>query len=63
MGRLQDKSSNVRKASVQLLTTLLESNPFAAKLGTMELEIKMKEEELKLKEMSPEEVERRSTKT
>ena len=30
--RLQDKSSNVRKAAVQLLTTLLESNPFAAKL-------------------------------
>ena len=55
VGRLQDKSSNVRKASVQLLTTLLESNPFAAKLGTMELEIKLKEEELKLKEMSPEE--------
>ena len=57
VGRLQDKSSNVRKAAVQLLTTLLESNPFAAKLGTMELEIKLKEEEEKLKEMSPEEVE------
>ena len=55
VGRLQDKSSNVRKAAVQLLTTLLESNPFAAKLGTMELEIKLKEEEAKLKEMSPEE--------
>ena len=55
VGRLQDKSSNVRKAAVQLLTTLLESNPFAAKLGTMELEIKLKEEETKLKEMSPEE--------
>ena len=57
VGRLQDKSSNVRKAAVQLLTTLLESNPFAAKLGTMELEIKLKEEETKLKEMSPEEAE------
>ena len=57
VGRLRDKSSNVRKAAVQLLTTLLESNPFAAKLGTMELEIKLKEEETKLKEMSPEEVE------
>ena len=57
VGRLQDKSSNVRKAAVQLLTTLLESNPFAAKLGTMELEIKLKEEEVKLKEMSPEEAE------
>ena len=57
VGRLQDKSSNVRKAAVQLLTTLLESNPFAAKLGTSELEMKLKEEEAKLKEMSPEEVE------
>jgi len=55
-GRLQDKSSNVRKASVQLLTTLLESNPFAAKLQTEELELKLREEEAKLKEMAPEEV-------
>jgi len=54
-GRLQDKSSNVRKASVQLLTTLLESNPFAAKLQTMELEIKLREEEAKLKELDPDE--------
>ena len=53
----QDKSSNVRKAAVQLLTTLLESNPFAAKLGTMDLEIKLKEEELKLKEMTPDDQE------
>ena len=54
VGRLQDKSSNVRKASVQLLTTLLESNPFAAKLQTMDLEMRLKEEEVKLAEMSPE---------
>jgi len=54
-GRLQDKSSNVRKAAVQLLTTLLESNPFAAKLQTEELELKLREEEAKLKEMAPEE--------
>lgn len=54
-GRLQDKSSNVRKAAVQLLTTLLESNPFAAKLQTEELELKLREEEGKLKEMAPEE--------
>jgi len=54
-GRLQDKSSNVRKAAVQLLTTLLESNPFAAKLQTEELELKLKEEDAKLKEMAPEE--------
>jgi len=57
VGRLRDKSSNVRKAAVQLLTTLLESNPFAAKLGTMDLEIKLKEEELKLKEMTPDDQE------
>ena len=57
VGRLRDKSSNVRKAAVQLLTTLLESNPFAAKLGTSDLEMKLKEEEAKLKEMAPEEVE------
>ena len=54
VGRLRDKSSNVRKAAVQLLTTLLESNPFAAKLGTSDLEMKLKEEEAKLKEMAPE---------
>jgi len=54
-GRLQDKSSNVRKAAVQLLTTLLESNPFAAKLQTEELELKLREEDAKLKEMAPEE--------
>ena len=48
-GRLQDKSSNVRKAVKRLLTTLLESNPFAAKLQTEELELKLREEEAKLK--------------
>lgn len=54
-GRLQDKSSNVRKAAVQLLTTLLQSNPFAAKLGTAELEGKLVEEERKLAALCPEE--------
>ena len=54
-GRLQDKSSNVRKAAVQLLTTLLESNPFAAKLQTEELESKLEEEDQKLKQLNPEE--------
>ena len=54
-GRLQDKSSNVRKAAVQLLTTLLQSNPFAAKLETAELEGKLVEEERKLAALCPEE--------
>merc|ERR1719445_1363100 len=57
VGRLRDKSSNVRKAAVQLLTTLLESNPFAAKLQTMDLEMRLKEEEVKLAEMAPEDAE------
>ena len=35
---------------------MLESNPFAAKLQTEELELKLREEEAKLKEMAPEEV-------
>jgi len=54
-GRLQDKSSNVRKAAVQLLKTLLESNPFAAKLGTSDLEEKLAEEQEALRKMQPEE--------
>ena len=40
---------------MQLLTTLLESNPFAAKLQTEELESKLEEEAAKLKQMNPEE--------
>ena len=47
-GRLQDKSSNVRKAAVQLLTALLQGNPFAAKLQTEDLEGSLLEEQRKL---------------
>jgi len=54
-GRLQDKSSTVRRAAVQLLKTLLESNPFAAKLETEELEKKLREEDSKLAQLCPEE--------
>jgi len=54
-GRLQDKSSNVRKAAVQLLNTLLQSNPFAAKLQTEDLEEKLAEEKVKLSTLEPEE--------
>ena len=32
VGRTEDKSSNVRKCAVQLLTALLAANPFAAKV-------------------------------
>ena len=36
MGRLRDKSSNVRKNAVQLLSAFLTSNPFAGKVGERE---------------------------
>ena len=50
-GRLMDKSSNVRKAAIQLLTALLQGNPFAAKLGTEDLQENLLEEQLKLKKL------------
>ena len=48
--------SQVRKAAVQLLTSLLESNPFAARLETEDLVKKLEEEEKKLAALCPEEV-------
>ena len=36
VGRLRDKSSNVRKNAVQLLSAFLTSNPFAGKVGERE---------------------------
>ena len=50
----------MRKAAVQLLTSLLESNPFAAKLETEDLVKKLEEEEKKLAALCPEEVTPRS---
>ena len=41
---------------MQLLTSLLESNPFAAKLETEDLVKKLEEEEKKLAALCPEEV-------
>lgn len=38
IGRLEDKSALVRKASIQLIKSFLERNPFAAKLSLEELE-------------------------
>ena len=35
LGRLKDKSSNVRKQAVQLLTAFLKGNPFAAKVSIL----------------------------
>jgi hypothetical protein len=45
------------QAAVQLVNTLLQSNPFAAKLQTEELEQKLAEEREKLKAMDPPEQE------
>ena len=50
----------MRKAAVQLLTSLLESNPFAAKLETEDLVKKLEEEEKKLAALCPEEVDNSS---
>ena len=50
-GRIQDKSSNVRKAAVQLLTSLLRGNPFAAKLQTEDLQETLLSEEKKLEKL------------
>ncbi|XP_071502768.1 condensin complex subunit 1-like [Diadema antillarum] len=54
VGRLKDKSSMVRKAAVQLISTFLTSNPFAAKLSAEELQLTLEKEQEKLKEMMPE---------
>ncbi|CAH1774609.1 unnamed protein product [Owenia fusiformis] len=55
IGRLQDKSSSVRKNAIQLVTALLRSNPFAAKLSLEELKTNYEKEKEKLHEMEPEE--------
>ena len=50
-GRLQDKSSNVRKQAVQLLTSLLQCNPFLAAMHVEELREQLKKETKKLEEL------------
>ncbi|CAI8031317.1 Condensin complex subunit 1 [Geodia barretti] len=52
-GRTEDKSSNVRKNAVQLLTTVLAANPFAAKLNEKEFKSRLVAEEAKLKALLP----------
>ncbi|XP_036138844.1 condensin complex subunit 1 isoform X2 [Monomorium pharaonis] len=49
--RLEDKSANVRKQALQLLGTLLQSNPFAGKLNCVELSNSLEKEIAKLQEL------------
>ncbi|XP_011062247.1 PREDICTED: condensin complex subunit 1 isoform X2 [Acromyrmex echinatior] len=49
--RLEDKSANVRKQALQLLRTLLQSNPFAGKLNCVELSNSFDKEKAKLQEL------------
>ncbi|KAK2183431.1 hypothetical protein NP493_312g03022 [Ridgeia piscesae] len=53
IGRLQDRSSQVRKNAIQLVTALLSTNPFAAKLPLEELRASYETEKTKLDEMTP----------
>eukprot|EP00058_Branchiostoma_floridae_P028443 XP_002613934.1 hypothetical protein BRAFLDRAFT_283981 [Branchiostoma floridae] len=54
VGRLQDKSSLVRKVAIQLLTTFLTSNPFGAKLPLDVLKAELEKESARLQEIMPE---------
>ncbi|XP_077268187.1 CAP-D2 condensin subunit isoform X3 [Temnothorax americanus] len=49
--RLEDRSANVRKQALQLLRTLLQSNPFAGKLNRVELSNSLEKETAKLQEL------------
>ncbi|XP_055958438.1 condensin complex subunit 1 isoform X2 [Patella vulgata] len=55
LGRLQDKSSSVRKYAIQLMIALMKNNPFASKLPVEELQASYEKEKEKLKDMTPEE--------
>ncbi|KAH9513584.1 Condensin complex subunit 1 [Bulinus truncatus] len=54
VGRLHDKSSIVRRHALQLVTALLKSNPFAAKLPVEDLKINYEKEKAILDQMTPE---------
>ncbi|KOX78117.1 Condensin complex subunit 1 [Melipona quadrifasciata] len=54
--RLEDKSANVRKQALQLIRTLLQSNPFAAKLNKVEISKSLEKEEIKLRKLQRESV-------
>ncbi|XP_029170808.1 condensin complex subunit 1 [Nylanderia fulva] len=49
--RLEDKSAIVRKQALQLLRAMLQSNPFAAKLTSVELSDSLEKEKSKLQEL------------
>ena len=53
VGRLQDRSSNVRKQAIQLLTALLQFNPFNATLPVEELKEQYEVEKQKLDALKP----------
>ena len=50
MGRLEDKATQVRKYAIQLLTNLLEFNPFASDLKLSVFTKKLEEAQAELKE-------------
>lgn len=54
MGRLHDKSSNVRKQAVQLLTALLQCNPYRASMPVEELKEELEKEAKKLRQLTGE---------
>ncbi|XP_059092288.1 condensin complex subunit 1-like isoform X2 [Tigriopus californicus] len=54
MGRLHDKSSNVRKQAVQLLTALLQCNPYRASMPVEELKEELEKETSKLRQLTGE---------
>ncbi len=57
IGRLQDRSSTVRKQAVQLLTALLQCNPFTASMTVDDLRQQLQKETEELKRLMPDEEE------
>ncbi|KOC65469.1 Condensin complex subunit 1 [Habropoda laboriosa] len=54
--RLEDKSANVRKQALQLVRALLQGNPFAAKLNKIEISKSLEKEEVNLRKLQTENV-------
>lgn len=55
VGRLKDRSSNVRKQAVLLLTTLLQNNPYNSSLPVEDLKEQFEKENATLENMKPKE--------
>ena len=53
VGRLRDRSSNVRKQAVQLLTHLLQNNPYNSSLPAEEIREQYEKEKAALDELLP----------